>query len=626
MLSNGNACNLSYFPTATILQDVATPVGLPVTRDVMVVFDRSGSMSMDAGTGRTKVEEARDAASLFVQLVRTGAGNRIGLVSFSTAASVPVDFSLADVTAANKTTLIGPAPYSSGIVGALMPGGATTIGGGLDAARLQFPAPGVNPRTMLLLTDGLQNTPPMVNAVEGSLLGIDVNAIGFGTEASLDGALLTQLTEAHNGLYTRAGDGLALKKFFALAFGNIFEAGALMDPEYNLPANQGSGTAIPFQVCGEEAVTVVAGWDRIDGQLLLQVTTPGGGVITGGSPGVETASGVTWTFLRFSLPLGAERDGTWSVSVHRPASGGEFPPPSPALRYFVNVIANGGARLSRMPASARYYTGDVINPMVLLRYRDGSSPMNAKLRVTVSRPNASVGNILSEARLRGPGTLDADTIPARQATLLALESERGQPVVGYTQNTFDLFDDPAHTNGSFEPAGLFGNPFQDLLTAEGNYTFHFQATYGDGCTATRELLWSLHVDPGIDSGHTQVTTTVTGSAPGGQRTASVTLVPRDRYDNRLGPGRTDGVSVTGAGGTQLTGPLRDNGDGSYTVPVTWDPSVSDAPGVVIGQPGRPPVVVQEPKRDGNKACARWKIASLILLIIVLLLLIVLFEA
>jgi hypothetical protein len=45
---------------------------------------------------------------------------------------------------------------------------------------------------------------------------------------------------------------------------------------------------------------------------------------------------------------------------------------------------------------------------------------------------------------------------------------------------------------------VFGNPLKDLLTVEGNYTFHFEATYGEGCTATRELRWSLHVDVGID--------------------------------------------------------------------------------------------------------------------------------
>src|SRR5437763_9179 len=84
---------------------------------------------------------------------------------------------------------------------------------------------------------------------------------------------------------------------------------------------------------------------------------------------------------------------------------------------------------------------------------------------------------------------------------------------------------------SCEAAGIFGNAtMPELLTMEGNYTFHFRATYGDTCTATRELLWSLHVDPGVDPSRTTVTTTLTGG------TGSITLVPKDKYGNNLGPG------------------------------------------------------------------------------------------
>ena len=55
------------------------------------------------------------------------------------------------------------------------------------------------------------------------------------------------------------------------------------------------------------------------------------------------------------------------------------------------------------------------------------------------------------------------------------------------------------------------------------------------------------------------------------------------------------VTVTGAPGTTVTGPMTDNGDGSYTVPVDWNAASDNGPGIVIGQPGRPPVVVHDPK-------------------------------
>jgi hypothetical protein len=184
----------------------------------MIVLDRSGSMSEPAGTGLTKMQEARAAASLFVQLVRAGTGNRAGLVSFSTAATAPADFAIAPVNAANKNLLTGPAPYTTGIIGGIAPGGATSIGDGLRTARLQFPAPGINPRAILLLTDGMQNTPPMIADEAAALAGIDIHAIGFGTEANLDGAILTDLAQSHNGLYMRAGYGTAAEEVLRSCF------------------------------------------------------------------------------------------------------------------------------------------------------------------------------------------------------------------------------------------------------------------------------------------------------------------------------------------------------------------------------------------------------------------------
>lgn len=90
VLSFGDPCGrtltpgpFQYFPMASILKDFAPSPPPPVTRDVVIVFDHSGSMSELDPTGRTKIVVAQDAVSLFVQLIRPGAGNRVGLVSFS---------------------------------------------------------------------------------------------------------------------------------------------------------------------------------------------------------------------------------------------------------------------------------------------------------------------------------------------------------------------------------------------------------------------------------------------------------------------------------------------------------------------------------------------------------------
>jgi hypothetical protein len=595
-------CQNGYLSITEVMKDISVTPPPPVPRDVMLVMDRSGSMSLDAGTGRTRIVEARDAASLFVQLIRTGAGDRIGLVSFSTTASISVNSAtLQPVNAGTKNALIGPAPFSGGLVGGLTPGGLTSIGKGLEVAQSQFPpaGPGVNTRTILLLTDGLQNTPPMIADVDASLNGDDVSVIGLGSESSLNGALLHDLALRHNGLYTRAGDGLKLRKFFALAYGNIFESGTLTDPEFFLPASQTEAPPLSFLVCSEDVITVVIGWDREDAPLLLALTTPAGNTIFAGSAGTESSSGKTWIFVRVPLPFNGERDGAWKVRVFRPG-GGEFPPPAIDVRYFVNIVVKGGPRLTHVKRdSRRFYTGDTFNPLVMLKNTDGTVPHQGVVNVTVTKPAKSAGTVLSQVHLGPATTIDGDTIPARQATLLGIEGSTGTPAVTYVEETHKLFDDGIHEDGAMEPDGIFGNPLKDLLNAEGNYTFHAVAIYGEECMSTREVLWTVHVDTGIDPGMTTVLTAPTGTTgPGGCVVIRATLTPRDRYGNLLGPGRQDGFSITGMPGTAVIGSVQDNLDGTYTVDLCWDPELSTPPGVIVTQPERPPAGFPLPVPEG----------------------------
>ena len=629
VLADGNPCPpggslLRFYPMASILQQIATPTEPPaVNREVMLVIDRSGSMSLAGASGRTKIDEARDAASLFVQLIRAGTGNKVGLVSFSS--DTTVDLALVDVTPVNKDVLVGPAPFVGGKVGALVPGGATTIGGGLQAAGGQLPA-AVIPRSILLLTDGLQNTPPLIAdaGVQAAISGIGLDVIGYGTAASLDGNLLSALASAHGGRYVRADSSLQLEKFFAQAFGNIFEAGLLVDPEFVMAANQYAAAPVPFNVCEEEAITVVVGWDNLDTALVVGITTPSGSTIVAGAPLTQSESGRTWCFLRVPLSYNGERDGLWHVTVSRPGGGGEFPAPAPQTNYFVNVIASGGVALTRVPRPTRFFTGDTINPLVFLGYRGGGgSPDGATVRLTVTRPTTCAGNLLSQERLQPPATVGSDTVPARQATLQAIESRTGLPAIAYGEYEIPLLGGRSNTDGAFEPDGLYGASLADLLVVEGDYTFHVVATYGVGCIATRELQWTVHVEPSVDAARSTLTFDKTGTASDGSAIGRVTITPRDPYGNNVGPGRGDGLSITAGVGTIVNGSAVDNGDGTYTVPASWTASAG-GPVVVITQPDRPPVIVVAgggavSPVDVGRRC-RWICLALLLLLLLFILL------
>ena len=585
VLAHGGACSLNYSSMKTMMSDPIMVPNPPVERAVMLVIDRSGSMSEGAGGGKTKINEARAAAELFISMVRTN-GNRAGLVSFANDAKSPPEFALANVTSGTKTQMIGKLP-------GITPGGATSIGDGLAAGRDQLAGATTLPRTILLLTDGMENTPQLIADVTG-IGGIAITAIGFGADSNLDGAKLAGLAQTHGGLYKRAGDGLHLRKFFALAFGEIFEAGALADPQMHLPAKDRIGRYIPFQVCGEEAVTVIIGWDNEDAPLHIEVLSPTGQIINFSSGGIETDRGTTWQFARLPLPQAGERDGVWKTRVYRPG-GGEFPPPAIPVNYFVTINARGGPSLQPYAQPARLYTGDVMHPKVILQFADETVPPGGAVSLSMLRPAKSVGTILAQKGLGAATMINGDVLPARQSTLKSIEQSTGAPVTGEVESHYGLTDD-AEGSGMFGPSGIFGRRLENVLVVEGSYTLHAKATVGLGCTVTRECQWSYHVSVGIDPGSTPVTTTPVGTGPGGGDLIRVTFTPKDRYGNLVGPGAGDDLDVGAVQGCTKVGGLVDHGDGRYSQDVECDPDSDQGPGLTVGQPGRDPVVVAPPTR------------------------------
>ena len=96
----------------------------------------------------------------------------------------------------------------------------------------------------------------------------------------------------------------------------------------------------------------------------------------------------------------------------RPGGGGEFPPPAPELRYFVNIIPFGGPRLVRELEPAYVYTGDTVSPLLRVRQADGSWPHDVDMTLTVRRPDKGLGNLLSDAGLGASVIVDGDELPA----------------------------------------------------------------------------------------------------------------------------------------------------------------------------------------------------------------------
>ena len=230
----------------------------------------------------------------------------------------------------------------------------------------------------------------------------------------------------------------------------------------------------------------------------------------------------------------------------------------------------------------------------MLQYDDGSRPQNAHVHMWMSRPNQGAGNLLTASGLKPPVTVDGDTIPALQASLQAIEAATGKPAVTYTESDFDMSEAPQHTGGMFEPGGAFGRRLEETLTVEGDHTLRAKATYGQDCKGARELSWSFSVGVGVDAGATGVSSTPIGTKPDGTECLRLTITPRDRYGNHLGPGRLAGFELQPQPGTTLNSAVSDLGDGSYQVDVCWDPASGEPPHVGLAQPERPIVVLTPP--------------------------------
>jgi hypothetical protein len=487
-----NACNVGYTRASSVTDALADPPVPGAPWDVMVVIDRSGSMSGPGGNGMTKLQQAQQAASLFVQLIRANAGDTTGVDSFSTSATSPPDALPVKVDASAKQNLVGNQPYTGGVIGAIGPGGNTSIGDGLRVAKKAFPSPhGGSQRAILLLTDGLQNTKPLIADVEGQLSGVKLFIVGYGDDAHLDGPLLTKLARDHEGWYVRADHGLDLKKFFGLSFGNIFQSGALVDPEYHIAATDNIGVTINCQVCDETEITAIVGWDQPAGALAVRLEAPDGTTVTTSSPGASADMGATWAFIKVPLPHDGNRAGTWKVTVERFRARGRKQ--HIALDYFVSVIADGGPRLTPLPPPQHIDVGDPLPLTVGLHYPDRTVPPDAQVTVTVTAPRVSLRDLVAQHGLitAPPGV---DPVSDWTATLQQIAASNGGvlPVPTFTK-TIQLFDDGNHNDGAMEPDGVFAATIDGLTGREGTYQFHAIARYGRECPATREAFWSLTV-------------------------------------------------------------------------------------------------------------------------------------
>ena len=554
------------------------PAAAPV--NVMLVLDVSGSMAQPVTgiTPKTRMQVLQQAAGVFLtqyQLFGESV-DKVGVTYFDSDRS---DFSggagLRPMS--NINAMITD-------IGAQTPGSATCMGGGILAAATSFVDA---KRNIILFTDGIQNTDPMVDADlvirNGSApdgVGfppppLDLNAdpgkfrlftIGIGdmsTQAFLQGVAQAPSNCGYDGtnlpILTTNGLQAALDTHFSSNFVRALDGSSpqLVDIR-NIKVTYSALTKFIVNPSADKVMIKVLADESLmegarikiekDGKDLSSLLRP-----VGSSYKIFFIDSLLAS--RHNVKLG----GVYDVTIL--GQTGQYQVTCMINDEFFYGSANFGREL--------YEPGDSIDLEAALRY-DTLPVINAsKATVWVARPGQDVNDIFAQA---GPLDIPAD-FPiekindpgqSKYEALLALNPafvEALEPVA-------DSFNLISKSDGRY--VGKYGNTKES-----GAYNFVVRFAGNDSLAGPFErfVLLSTVVDFGIADPSKTVFKIVVRDGK-----SFFFLTPKNKFDHFIGPNRLRQISITVGGKTiQLT----DNLDGSYEAAVPDFPFLDPDPKVEV---------------------------------------------
>ena len=364
----------------------ANTVARPTT-GVVFALDKSGSMGMPAGTGGTRMQLLHEAASRCVELIRDGSG--AGVVSFDHDAYPGQPLAEFQTSNNHRADVLGA-------ITGLSPGGATSIGDGVELARttLNTGAAPFQGHALIVLTDGLENQPKFLVDVSGS---IDTRtfAVGLGTAQQVSTEALTTIANGTGGFILLTGpltpdtdSYFLLSKYFQQILVSATNESIITDPSGVLAPGQ--TRRVPFVLAETEIeATVVLFVDAPAVRLSLE--TPDGTLLDEAqlaARGAVVSHGTNMTFVRMVLPfaVGAgAHGGTWHAVLDVDAA---------RLKRHVSQLAQDVERgttraveLERMRAHGVRYCVTVSswsNLRMRARLTQSAFTVGARLRVTAA--------------------------------------------------------------------------------------------------------------------------------------------------------------------------------------------------------------------------------------------------
>lgn len=567
--------------------------------DVTLVLDKSGSMAdlpPGANTGASKADILKAAIKAFVstwgqmdQPEPTGEqwpNDRIGL-DFFNQGPLPQTFPVGDPPA-NFFVKRGAGTNWDSIVNGidvLSPGGSTSIGGGINDAMAKWKADPQNDLSVILVTDGKQNTSPLIQATGSGFLGltpvaglpqelrkrfIPIHTIAFGQPTGVDLDLLTNVSFETSGASFLTVSDQGMFDTFAMLLVAILKgntAGLALQQDATMTGT-GPAPTLPLLVdpSAKRAVFLLQWGPEHRFALDMDVYRPGVDPNAGGLPAVQKSGEkqAQATIKTFDMVTSRDRNdvGTWHVRVKRDKSA-----PSENIPYTLNVLFVEKHLDYRLAFDhVHTATGDNIGIQAVVAW-DGKPlpglPAGA-IRVRIQRPPEGLGTILHQSP-RDPGTGNTVTptgdilTPLERKVALISDARLLTRILPRDVDTIVLTD---------QGNGVYGGSFAGT-SVPGSYGFEVTLDWDDLRTGhlhrQERMEQSVKILPDFASSTVKLTRDANNNV-------LIAVTPRDRFGNYMGPGYASLVKAALRSEGRITPvPADTNQTGTYVFTVAGVP-------------------------------------------------------
>lgn len=549
----------------------------------IMVFDRSGSMAVPSAD--PKYDRAADAATLFLDAWLANdspAQTEVGLVYYDHNAYF-------DANDGTNTTLELLNVTKRDKIVASFPGnppnyGSTSIGGGiLKAVDVQGFNVNVLPvddqhRVIVVLTDGKENTGTRMDdpAVTQVLVDgkVDGYVLGIGDENQIDEDKLNTLADILNhppASFAKDLDAFQLEKFFLQILAETQGMEFNLDPVEQITIGQTKTHEVPVNP-GAERVTFVVVWNETNGKIDFNLKNPAGHAV---------AADVTKTHKRYQVSSKAfPEPGQWTLTLT--ASSTTTPAPS-VIHYSVMALEKNTSVSSYFKVQGVHFlTGDNIRLIATLSQKKRAL-LGGRVVVKIERPTIGLGTFTSKTRVRIPSRLltiekDVKVSPVEKKYQIMTQKKIKIP----TMSESIILNDEGKMGDEIPGDGKYTGIFKQTRY-DGIYTFRFLASVGHKgkvSVLNREKVFTVYVKPKIRPQTSSLNVIKREyRAVDKQTYVKLTVTPKDRFGNQIGPGHADLLKLDVKQGQVVK--IVDKLDGSYEVEMM-------IPGNYKGKPGLRP--------------------------------------